>query len=690
MRRLRTIVIEGFKTFARPTILDLDEGMTAIVGPNGSGKSNLADAIAWAVGSRSSKSLRGTDMEDVIFHGAQGLPAAERALVRLVFNNDDRALPLDMEDVEVAREIHRSAGTQVSINRVGARLRDVQGLLAGTGLVGGFSIVRQGTVDRLVLAPPEELGRWIEESADIARFRGRKREALDRLDKVRAHLEEGGHRIEALKRELRRVKDRAAEARKRKDLEERLATLSRWLAACERRELLEAIAEVEASKTGLPEEEAHLRAERDRLLAERTRLEDELARPSVSEPPSPPPPEEPAEFPGITPETLSEKVGRIRSTAVFIGDLASSLENEGSEGWPRTRRGLDRAIEMLHEVKSLPGTPAAAAQASLPLPPMTTQSPPALAALRRISQEIDRIDHRRSEIAREIARRDQDRARLEERLALLGTGADGGDALPEGFDPEVSRAEAERLRGLMARIGPVDETAAAREAELLRDLETAKTSIRDLEAARETLYRFTAELETLAAQVFRNTLRKVEERFQEYFEILFGGGKVRLRLASASGDADLRDPTESTIDLRDESKSPPVEIYVKLPCKAESSLTLLSGGERSLTGIALVLALAMGESGEGRGAGKLLILDEVDAALDQANAVRFARLVSRLAKEHQILCVTHTSPTIHEASRLVGITSGSPTGTSILVEAHLPMRREEERLQHPALERVAS
>jgi chromosome segregation ATPase len=687
MRRLRTIVIEGFKTFARPTILDLSEGMTAVVGPNGSGKSNLVDAIAWAVGSRSSKSLRGADMEDVIFHGAQGLPAAERAVVRLVFNNADRALPLDMEDVEVAREIHRSMGAQASINRVEARLKDLQGLLAGTGLVGGFSIVRQGTVDRLILAPPEELGRWIEEAADIARFRGRKREALDRLEKVRMHLEEGGRRIDSIRRELRRVKDRAAEARKRKELEDKLSTLARRIAACERRELLEAIGQVEAGKAGLPEEEARLRAERESLLAERSRLEDELARGAFPEPPTPPPPpEEPSEVHPIAPEILSEKVGRIRSTAIFIGDLAARLEEEGPEGWTRARRGIDRTIEMLREVKDVP---TAVPVVPPPPPPAPAGPPPSLVALRRVSQELERIDERRGAIAREISRRDQDRARLEERLALLGPEPQGGEGLPEGFDLEATRAEGERLRVEIGRIGPVDETAAEREAELLHDFETAKASIQDLETARDTLYRFTAELETLAAQVFRNTLKIVEERFREYFEVLFGGGSVRLRLATPAEDPDPQDPSGGPIDLRDESKSPPVEIYVKLPCKAESALTLLSGGERSLTGIALVLALAAGESGEGKG-GKLLILDEVDAALDQANAARFARLVSKLAEAHQILCVTHTSPTIHEASRMIGITSGSPPGTSILVEAHLAKRREEERTPLPALERVAS
>ena len=601
--------------------------------------------------------------------------------MRLVFDNADRALPLDMEDVEVAREIHHSTGTRTSINRVEARLKDLQALLAGTGLVGGFSLVRQGTVDRLILSPPEELGRWIEESADIARFRGRKREALDRLEKVRLRLVEGERRIDALRREPRRVKDRAALARKRKELEERLSALTLRIAAFERREIHRAIEEVEAGKGAFPEEEARLAAERETLIQERTRLEDELARGAA---PEPPPPPEPEEIPSLDPKVLGEKVGRIRSTAVFLNDLAQKLEEEGPEGWARTLRGLDRAGEMLRDLKTEPTVPAA------PRPPVEAAGPPpSLAALRRVTQTLDQIDARRGAIAREIARYDQDRARLEERLSLLGPEPIGGEGPPDGFDLEAARAETEFLRGEISRIGPVDETAAERETELLREIETSRASVKDLREAQGTLLGFTGEIETLAAQVFRNTLRKVEERFQEYFEILFGGGSVRLRLVSSPEDPEPSDPAARAIDLRDETKSPPVEIFVKLPGKSESALTLLSGGERSLTGIALVLALAAGEGGEGKG-GKLLILDEVDAALDHVNASRFARLVSKLARAHQVLCVTHAGPTIQEASRMIGITSGSPSGTSIVVEARLPLKREAERVLEPALERAAS
>src|SRR5215467_9972893 len=157
MRRLLRITLEGFKTFAGRTDLELGPGLTAVVGPNGSGKSNLIDAIAWAVGSRSWKSLRGDGMEDVIFHGSEREPAAPAAKVTLGFQNEDRLLGIDFSEVTVSREIVRGvSGGRLVLNGVEARLRDVHAVLSGTGLAGGFSLLRQGMVDKLVLSSPEE------------------------------------------------------------------------------------------------------------------------------------------------------------------------------------------------------------------------------------------------------------------------------------------------------------------------------------------------------------------------------------------------------------------------------------------------------------------------------------------------------------------------------------------------------
>jgi chromosome segregation ATPase len=659
MRRLRTVVIEGFKTFADPTVVELAEGMTAIVGPNGCGKSNLVDAVAWAIGSRSWKTLRGGDMEDIVYHGNETTPPSERAIVRLVFLNPDRALPVDWEEVEVARELHRVHRTKAYINRVEARVKDVQTLLADTGLVGGFSLVRQGMVDRMILSPPEKLGRWIEEAADISGFPGKRKEALGRLEKVRQNLAQAEVEVEALRKERRKVRERAERARERSTLSERAGLLASQVATLERRAIEGDILALDDRKGTLPAEVEDLERRRVEQVLLRTQIEELLAGKEKPLDHARDPEDPPAL---LSPERAAEKAGSLEAAGAFTADLGRILGREGPPAWPKVKKGIRRTIEILRELE----------EGDVPAPPKSAsaheESQAIVAHLRLVNQEIDTIDQRRTEIARTLAVLGEERARLEERLGHLGPPIAPAVPPPPGANVSQLRNDLERLERDLARIGPVDETAQAQEEELGRRIETRRASLKDLREAQSQLLRFLEELDLLAAQVFHHTLQSVENRFEKHFKTLFGGGHVRLRLAPRAEGGE----GEKVLDLGDENHSPPVEIQVKLPGKGQSALTLLSGGERSLTGIALILALAAGD--DEKKVGRLLILDEVDAALDQANAVRFAKLVAELSKTHQILCVTHCGPTMQEASRLVGITTGSAQGTTAVFGMALPDR----------------
>lgn len=640
MRRLRTVVIEGFKTFATPVVVDLAEGLTAVVGPNGCGKSNFIDAIAWAVGSRSWKSLRGAEMEDVIFHGAEGVSSSNRAVVRLVFDNSDRALPLDMEEVEVAREIERKSGSRSFINRVEARVKDLHSLLSGTGLVGGFSLVRQGAVDQLILSTPEEIGRWIEEAANIASFRAKRKEVLERMEKVRTNLAQSEAHVDQLRKDYRKVKDRASKAKERHVLEEKASLLRNQVAWLERSAIEEELAVLEAKRGTLPEEELDLSRRRTELLETRSLLEAELAREESQA-------QTPAE---ISPAAAADKAGRLLTTAAFIADQSKVLDREGPSSWKLVNGNLSRAVDMIRAIQT--NSPAETK-------PSVKAEKTAGQRLREVLRNLDALDARRGTISRELALLDQDHARLEERLNHVPSLTVPPEPLPEvGLD--ALRDDLSRIERDLAKIGPVDQTAASQEEELLAKISAAKAALKDLREAQGTLLRFLDELDALTIQVFKSTLRKVEKRFQQHFETLFGGGAVRLSLKSLGEEP----------DLRDEVQAPPISIDVKMPGKGESAHTLLSGGERSLTGIALILALAAGDEEEGKG-GRLLIMDEVDAALDQANAVRFARLVANLSKTHQVLCVTHNNLTAREAARLIGVTAGNTGGTSVVLEVSL-------------------
>lgn len=187
--RLKSFATYGFKSFADKTELTFDKGITAVVGPNGSGKSNISDAIRWVLGEQSAKYLRGSKMEDVIFSGSSKRRALGVAEVTLNFDNSDRALDLDFEEVSLTRRLFRSGDSEYSINKKSCRLKDIVDLMADTGLgKGSMSIIGQNKIDEILNSRPEERRTIFEEAAGIAKYRLRKKEAVRRLDDTAGNL----------------------------------------------------------------------------------------------------------------------------------------------------------------------------------------------------------------------------------------------------------------------------------------------------------------------------------------------------------------------------------------------------------------------------------------------------------------------------------------------------------------------
>ena len=179
---LKSLRLQGFKTFARRTELPFSHGITAIVGPNGSGKSNLVDAIRWALGERNARGLRGQRMEDVIYSGGPGKSAVGMAEVTLVVDNADQRLNVEFTELEVARRLFRSGESEYLINGSRARLKDIDALLASTGLrQDGYAVVAQNDIDFVIQAAPGLRRELIEEAAGVRRLRDQRQEALNRL-----------------------------------------------------------------------------------------------------------------------------------------------------------------------------------------------------------------------------------------------------------------------------------------------------------------------------------------------------------------------------------------------------------------------------------------------------------------------------------------------------------------------------
>ncbi|HIW20772.1 MAG TPA: chromosome segregation protein SMC, partial [Candidatus Dorea intestinavium] len=186
---LKSIEIQGFKSFANKIKLDFHNGITGIVGPNGSGKSNIADAVRWVLGEQRIKQLRGGSMQDVIFSGTENRKPLSYASVAITLDNSDHKLPIDYEEVTVTRKLFRSGESDYQLNGHSCRLKDINELFYDTGIgKEGYSIIGQGQIDKILSGKPEERRELFDEAAGIVKFKRRKEASLKKLTDERANL----------------------------------------------------------------------------------------------------------------------------------------------------------------------------------------------------------------------------------------------------------------------------------------------------------------------------------------------------------------------------------------------------------------------------------------------------------------------------------------------------------------------
>ena len=186
---LKSIEVQGFKSFANKIVFDFHNGITGIVGPNGSGKSNVADAVRWVLGEQSAKQLRGAKMEDVIFAGTQNRKPVGFAYVAITLDNSDHALPVEYDEVTVSRRVYRSGESEYKINGHTCRLKDVTEMFFDTGIgKEGYSIIGQGQIDKILSGKPDERRELFDEAAGIVKFKRRKATAIKKLESERSNL----------------------------------------------------------------------------------------------------------------------------------------------------------------------------------------------------------------------------------------------------------------------------------------------------------------------------------------------------------------------------------------------------------------------------------------------------------------------------------------------------------------------
>ena len=266
---LKSLEVQGFKSFPDKTLIRFGDDITAIVGPNGSGKSNISDAILWVMGEQSSKTLRGAKMEDVIFGGTQKRSAVGFAEATLTLDNTDRALPYDADDVSITRRYYRSGDSEYYINRQSARLRDIHEMFMDTGLGReGYSNIGQGRIDEILSLKSADRREIFEEAAGISKYRHRKEETERKLAHTEDNLLRIGDKVSELEMQLEPLRQQSEKAKKYLELKEELqgVEVAVWLDTLEKLSAAAKKAEEDYSSASFVLQQAH--EDLDRLYAQ--------------------------------------------------------------------------------------------------------------------------------------------------------------------------------------------------------------------------------------------------------------------------------------------------------------------------------------------------------------------------------------------------------------------------------------
>jgi len=699
----------------------LEPGVAVVVGPNGSGKSNVADAIIWAAGSLSPTELRAERPDDVLYGGSKERPPAEWCEVELLFDNADGEGPLEYSELSVVRRLLRGGEGEYLVNRSRVRRTDIVELLADIGLAGErHSIIGQGRVEEILVSKPEERRALVEEAAGLGKFKRRRHRAELKLARVQVQVERARDLEGEVRKHLRPLALQASAAERAEKLAGEIEFLRTRLAAAELEVIERRFAEVEERMAEAAQERRGRDQRLEGALAERRKAEDGLAeaagrheqataalyrlrsaierlelrreraeetavgvradsdRPRLPSPPKPPSYERALAAAGAwAPERveLPEAMARLERAQGERRDALVALS--GGESWfaadtaaaalepeHSRREGLLRALAELAE-RAAESLGAAVTNAARLEPALRARVDAGGSRGAELGEELRRLGGLESELRRAAAEAAErvsavgiEGARLEaEREEVLRRLPE--DAAADGLtDEEVEELRAqlvrlERRRETLGQVNPLAAEEHARE----------KARLEELTVQREDLERSLAELEALRDELaetverrFEETLGGVERHFEEVAATLFPGGSGRLlRIADEEGG------------------EPGIEIELQPAGKRITRLSLLSGGEKALGAISFLFALFLARPCP------FYLLDEVEAALDDANIGRFTDLLRRFSSRAQFIVVTHQKRTIEAADILYGVTMGAD-GISQIVSKRLAAAPEAEAL----------
>lgn len=717
--------------FLAPTATS--KGVTAIVGPNGSGKSNVADAVRWVLGEQSAKLLRGKKAEDVIFSGSEKRARANFAEAILHLNNEDGALPLDLSEVTIARRIYRNGDSEYLINKKKVRLTDIQLLLAEANFgARTYSVIGQGMIDSILVASPQERKEFFDEAAGVRQFQIKRHQSVNKISAAKENLAQAEMLITEIEPRLRSLSRQVKRLDQREALEEELHALLHqhygglWtelksqLDVClekvemlkkdwkEKDSMLETarkeLAKLEKEETG-DDAYSSMHANYEKLLEEKNSLharrmkaksQMEIARQVQKQVAR-----------AMPLSRIIERVGSAgRGQASAISELkqADSLDKAVStvpafeqvqESIEGLRQNLERPApevteekqqqdpDLLKEIEKFDGKlknieeKIGKAQDELRgYSQGETKKKEKFFSLQRVLQDkigsAHALERQLNEEKIELAKLETRREALEQEMeAELSENAERAKA---SYTPDsnVDRSELvpniEKLKYKLQLIGGIDPEVVREHEETKSRYEFLESQINDLRKAISDLERVIAELDFTIKARSDAAFRKLNKGFDRFFKTLFGGGKaelVQIKEQKKPEPADEEEGVEEeTGEDEPEEQMAGIDIVATPPGKKIKNITMLSGGERALTSIALICAILDNNPSP------FVVLDEVDAALDESNAERFATILEELSAYSQFIIITHNRYTMRRANVLYGVTMHDD-GTSHILSINM-------------------
>ena len=707
--RLKKLEILGFKSFAHKTALEFPVNISAIVGPNGSGKSNVVDSVRWVLGEQSFKNLRSKSGVDLIWAGSAVKSAQGKASVSLYFDNHDGFFPIDFEEVIIGRKVYRDGANEYYLNDSQVRLKDIAELLARSKLgLRGHSIVNQGSADEILKADPLERRGILEEALGLREFQLKKSEAEAKLLETSVNLEQTASLINEIFPHLRSLKRQVERFKKREFLINDLNNLENEFFKIKIQEIL---AERSENQKAREEINAKIAKAKENFEAKQKLFEGQLAKISQTGKESSQL-EVDLEKLNIEHYNIMRELGRIEGLiesakkhnvknvktleavlAIKIKYWAKRL-NATSElvdinAIKKAVIGLAGEIETISnyferneisKILSLVNLPDLEEENRSPyekdkedlkikLSKLEDQIKQAKETVLKIRLEETKwrdeyLDFQKElEVARReyisaqevVQKFDLEEEKIKLREADIKSEMWSSGKNYEEFQPVVMEVvalaklaplETKFLTGLedkiiklrrgIADIGSIDEETMREYEETNKRHEFLTTESTDLNHATESLRNLIRDLTGRINNDFKMGLIKINEEFNHYFRLMFGGGSASLKTGL---------PAEALAEAG-------VSVNVNVPQKRVKDLNLLSGGERSLVSIALLFAIVSASRPP------FLILDEIDAALDENNAVRFAKVLKDLAEKTQFILITHNRATMEIANVLYGVTMG--------------------------------